>query len=389
MKPRVVFLDHVARLSGGEIALLRLVPALATAVDVHVILGEDGPLTERLRAAGISVEILALDTHLRDLRKDSIRPGALDARSLATMPSYIWRLRRRLRALDADLVHTNTLKAALYGGLAARLAGVPAIWHVRDRIADDYLPTSAIRLVRIASRLLPVAVVANSQATLETLPRSLHGAVLYNPVVPDSVEGPLVQRGQRGDEVTIGMPGRLAPWKGQTIFLEAFARAFRGEPVRARVIGAAMFGEEAYAAGLHRQAEELGIAAQVEFRGFREDIWSELAELDILVHCSLTPEPFGQVVLEGMAAGLPVVAANAGGPAELITDTLDGLLTTPGDAGELAIALRRLVDDPALRAHLAAGGRVTSLQFTPARTAQQLLKVYEGVLGRSLTGPST
>ena len=86
----------------------------------------------------------------------------------------------------------------------------------------------------------------------------------------------------------------------------------------------ALFGEDAYAHGLVEQAERLGIAEQIEFRGFREDIWAELAELDILVHCSVVPEPFGQVVLEGMAAGIPVIAADAGGPAELITNGVDG-----------------------------------------------------------------
>ena len=137
------------------------------------------------------------------------------------------RLSRRIRALDADIVHTNSLKAALYGGVAGRLARVPVVWHVRDRIADDYLPTSAVRLVRTASRFLPTAVVANSAATLATLPGHRRGRVRLQ---PDRSRCGGVTTGSEPSEqpttTTIGVVGRLAPWKGQHVFLDAFAEAF-------------------------------------------------------------------------------------------------------------------------------------------------------------------
>jgi glycosyltransferase involved in cell wall biosynthesis len=86
----------------------------------------------------------------------------------------------------------------------------------------------------------------------------------------------------------------------------------------------------------------------------------------------VTPEQIGQVVLEGMAAGLTVVASAAGGPAEVITNGIDGILTSPGDIGELAAALRRVHDDAALRAQLGAAVQERSREFTPERSAQQL-----------------
>src|SRR4051812_31738049 len=141
--PRVVFLGHVARMSGGEIALLRLVTAMAGHVEPIVILGEEGPLVERLRERGITTEVLPIDPKLRDVRKDTVRPTGRNLSTLPALASYVRRLRKRLKELEPDLVHTNTLKAALYGGLAAKLAGIPVVWHIRDRIADDYLPASA------------------------------------------------------------------------------------------------------------------------------------------------------------------------------------------------------------------------------------------------------
>ncbi len=379
---RVVFLGHVARLSGGEIALLRFLPALQAHADVRVILGEDGPLVERLRSLGIETEVLPMPERLRDLRRDSVRPSRLDLRALVDLPAYVQRLSRRIRELEADLVHTNTLKAAFYGAAAARLAHVPVVWHVRDRIAPDYLPRPAVTLVRALARLLPAAVIANSEETMRTLPHLRTARVVYNAVVPDAVEEASVAERPPGGAVTIGVIGRLAPWKGQHVFLEAFAEAFRGTETRGRVIGSDLFGEDAYAGSLRRRAAELGVADQVEFLGFREDVWAELRELDVLVHCSVTPEPFGQVVLEGMAAGVAVVATSAGGPAELITEGVDGLLTVPGDVGELAEALRRLAADSSLRQRLGAAARVRSRDFTPERTAQLVLETYEYVLRR-------
>ena len=101
-----------------------------------------------------------------------------------------------------------------------------------------------------------------------------------------------------------------------------------------------------------------GSVDRVVFRGFREDVWAELSQIHLLVHCSLIPEPFGQVVVEGMAAGVPVIAADAGGPAEIITHNVDGILTAPGDVAALAAAMRRIRDDASLRQALVSGGYV-------------------------------
>ena len=97
------------------------------------------------------------------------------------------------------------------------------------------------------------------------------------------------------------------------------------------LIGAPMFGEEEYERSLHRLADSLGLGERVRFRGFREDVWPELAGLDVLVHASTIPEPFGTVVLEGMAAGLAVIAPDQGGPAAVIEDGRTGRLFRMGD----------------------------------------------------------
>jgi glycosyltransferase involved in cell wall biosynthesis len=104
------------------------------------------------------------------------------------------------------------------------------------------------------------------------------------------------------------------------------------------------------------------------------------------VHSSTVPEPFGQVVIEGMAAGLPVLAAGAGGPAEVVRHDEDGLLYPPGDVGALAAALRRLAADEPARRRLGAAGRLTARRFRPEVAAERLMGVYDQVLGRASVG---
>ncbi|HEX2112355.1 MAG TPA: glycosyltransferase family 4 protein [Gaiellaceae bacterium] len=384
---RVVYVDHCAQLSGAEIALLRLLPALS-GIEAHVILAEDGPLVSRLLSAGVSVEVLPMREGARRLPRERVRPGPVQLARAAEVTAYAFRLARRLRRLRPDLVHTNSLKAAVYGSLAAKAARVPIVWHARDRISPDYLPSPAVTLVRAVGRIAPDAVVAVSDAALATLRDGRpEGALPPSFVVRDPIpRAPQVRR-DRESESRLGMVGRIAPWKGQHVFLEGFARAFGDGNERAVIIGAPLFGEEEdeYERSLRELAARLGVADRVEFAGFREDVWHELERLDVLVHASVIPEPGGQVVAEGMAAGLPVVAAAGGGPAEVIADEVTGLLFPPGDSEALADDLARLVSDPGLRRRLSEAARERARDFAPEAIAGQVMQVYRAVLAARAT----
>lgn len=385
LRPQVVFVGHVARLSGGELALLRTLPPLLPQITATVVLAETGPLVGALQELGVRVVVLPLGNRVRDARRTEVTTARVPWRDAWELASHVVRLARLLRSLHADVVHTNTLKAAVYGGLAGRLARVPVVWHVRDRIAPDYLPRSAVRLIRLLALLLPTAVIANSRSTLSTLPDprrwgGLRGTVVSNALVPDSVVRPAPPCDRSRGVLTIGVVGRLSPWKGQHVFLAALAAGFPQQAVRGRLIGSAMFGEEAYEEGLRVQIEALELTEAVELRGFREDVWAELAELDLAVHCSTLPEPFGQVVLEAMAAGVPIIASAEGGPAEIIRHGIDGWLVPPRDPAALAEAMQHLVGDEDLRARLVAEGRRTAATYTAERTSAGILEVYRSVL---------
>ena len=383
--PHVVVLDHVAQLSGGEIALLRLLPHLED-VELHVVLAEDGPLVRRLHRAGISVQVLALGEASRAMRRGALRFRVPPPRAVWDSVTYVGRLTRLLRRQRPDVVHANSLKSGLYGGLAAKAAGIPLVWHLHDRLDPDYLQRTACWLMRTAITRLATEVIANSESTASTLAEGTTATVVPS-ALPEELPTACEPRAAR--RLIFGLVGRLTPWKGQHLFLEAFARAFPDGNHGAVLVGAAMFGEEQYVRELEVLAEHLDIADRVCFRGFQDDIWHELAGIDVLVHASVIPEPFGQVVQEGMAMGLPVIAADAGGPAEFVRNDVTGLLVRMGDAEELVAAMQRLAGDLELRRRLGQSGRESCARFAPQLVAASVRKVYATALaskGRHAVG---
>lgn len=383
---RVLYLDHTATLSGGELALARLLGALdRTRVEPIVVLAEDGPLQELLRRESVETHVFPLSEKLRSVRKDSLGLAGLlgQLRSLGSIWRYGRWISRFARQRRADLIYSNSLKSDLYGVVAARLARVPIVWHVRDRIEVSYLPRMAVWLVRLLARHLPTCVVANSASTLATLRlgQEKPTAVIASGLTREHIERCWVPR--RSNPIPqIGIVGRLAPWKGQTVFLEAAALLLRGGfPARFLIAGSALFGEEAFERQLRDRAASPDLGDHVEFLGF-SDVPSVLRSLDVLVHASTTPEPFGQVIIEGMAAELPVIATDGGGAREIIENGRTGLLVPMGDAEALANALERLLAQPDWARSLAAAGRRHALEhFTVEKSARRSEALYEELVG--------
>lgn len=381
---RVLFFDHTAELGGAEIALADLVQHLDRArVEPTVLLGSAGPLQKRIENTA-PVHILAMDADLVKARRDSLGLRSLsNFSSVGRMCAYVLRLRRFIRQHRPDLFHTNSLKSAVLGGVAGRLAGTPVIWHIRDRISGDYLPRNAARAVRLLARFLPTFIVANSEATLQTL--DVPGTP--SAVVPSGVDLSRFSAkssddtgGPRDPEVrVVGLIGRICPWKGQHVFVEAAAAVHSRYPkVRFQIIGAALFTDQPYEQQIREMIEERGLTDVIELTGFRSDVDEAIRSLDIVVHASVLGEPFGQVIVQGMACRKPVIATNGGGVPEIVVDGETGLLVPMGDASAMAEAIGRLVADDATARRMGESGfRRVAERFTIGVTADKLTAIYE------------
>ena len=376
MSPRILFIDHAAVMGGAEWSLLDV--ARHFAAGSRVVLFEDGPFRARLEAAGVGVEVLDAPASVSRVRRQG---GVLhDVRSLPGVLKLARQVAKRARGYD--LLYANSQKAFIVAALAGRWARRPVVWQLRDLLTDAHFSDSHRRLVvRLANRWA-ARVLANSEATAAAFVAGGGKAgkvrVVHNGIAPEpfvSVERAEVgalrdELGLRGVPI-VGVFSRLAAWKGQHVLLEALA-AFPPD-VHALLVGTALFEEEAYAATLRRRAETLGLADRVHFLGFRDDIPALLHLVDVVVHTSTAPEPFGRVVVEGMLAGRPVVAAGAGGVLEIIEDGTTGLLVAPGEAGALAQAIDHLLSNPETARTLADAGQAAALErFSLARMLAEI-----------------
>ena len=391
---KVLFLDHTATLGGGELALLQIVANLdKNRYQPTVVLFSEGKLVARLEEAGIETQVMPLNSEVTETRKDSISPRSLlKVHTVKETLAFAFRLAQFIRKNNFDFVYTNSLKSDIIGGLAARLAGRPVIWHIRDRIDEDYLPLPVVRTFRALCRLVPDYVLANSDATMQTLrlPRQGRAATVYSGidaahcVVPDAVRGDVtapVAPQRPPTAPRIGLVGRISPWKGQHIFLQSAAQILKQFPdAKFQIVGAALFDEKGYEKEVRQMVCSLGLCDAVEFTGFRSDVPELMANLDILVHASTSGEPFGQVVVQGMAAGKPVVATNGGGIPEIVVDGLTGLLVPMSDADSMAAAISHLIREPALARQMGLMGRQRVLeQFTIDHTIFKVEQVFDAV----------
>ena len=386
----ILYVDHTAELGGAEVALLRLLEALdRSRFTPVVLLFSEGPLADRLRKMNVEVVVFALEADMVGASRNQLGSALLRPRKLIGMLAHLWRVARFLRARPFDLVHTTSLKADLIGGVAARLAFRPLLWHIHDRIADDYMPAKVVKVFRTLARRMPRFVVVNSEATKRTLlpfPESRISVV--HPGVPEELLAAAAEDSNAAPEIPIvGIVGRISPTKGQDIFLRAAALVAQRFPAaQFQIIGAPLFNHGSYELEVRKLADQLGLA-NVEFTGFCHDVNERIRNLTVLVHASPTPEPFGQVVVEAMAAGKAVVATDAGGIPEIVIDGDCGYLAPAGDHVAMAEKICTLLQDPARANAMGKRGRArVQAHFTAAQMARKTESVYETILGMKAAG---
>ncbi|MFJ9369845.1 glycosyltransferase family 4 protein [Nocardia sp. NPDC101769] len=386
---KAVFLAHTAAPSGAELATLRLLSAMPTG-RTAVLYTEDGPMLRLMAARGIETRVVtnSFDSRAMTIDKAGIRSLLMGATGLLRLG---WTLGATVRDLDATVLVAGSTKAMLMGAVAARRARVPLVWHVHDRVSRDYFGRVLALVIRVLGWVVARGVIANSRGTLASLYTWRRAAVVAYPGVefpPDNetaADESALSRESRpqeqrpAGETIIAVVGRLAPWKGQDLFLRALADV-KTLPREVFLVGGTFFDEEPYRAELEVHATALDLP--VTFTGHVDDPESYLRHADILVHCSVLPEPFGQVVVEGMRAGCAVIATRPGGPEEIVEPGVNGLLVTAGDRAELTRALDTLIADRELRVKLADAAWVRSRDFDVAESGRIVTDFLTGLPGK-------
>ena len=402
LKLRVVYLNPIGEMGGAEVALLNLLASLREATPqwkLYLVVSAEGSLSAKATNLGVTTHLLPFPASLTRLGDASAGGPAGDSVGRLSLlrqlvfasfgiAVYASRLRRLLRQLNPDIVHTNGFKMHLLGAVA-KPRGVPLIWHIHDYVSSRPLMA---RLMRLFRRRCSIAL-ANSNSVSEdvraacgdTLPvQTLYNGIdttVFSPHGPsldlDSLAGlPPAEQ----NPIKVGMLATFARWKGHHTFLRALSLLPADLPWRGYVIGRALYatsGSQHSKAELEALAEDLEISHRVGFTGFVTEPAAAIRALDIVVHASTEPEPFGLVIAEGMACRRAVIASASGGAAEIIDAGVNALSHSPGDAARLAEQIRSLATNGELRKRLGLAGRATVEQrFNRPRLAIELAPLY-------------
>jgi glycosyltransferase involved in cell wall biosynthesis len=276
-------------------------------------------------------------------------------------------------------------------GTWAAPRSTPVIWHVHDFVGLRPL------MPRLLNQVLHrcAGIIANSHSVARDLEATFARAPAVHPIYYAVDLNSFTPAGGRLDLdelagmkpppagiLRVGIVATMARWKGHEVFLRALS-LLRSEPIRGYVIGGPIYrtaGSQYSLDELRQMACALGLEKRVGFTGFVSDSAAAMRALDIVVHASVAPEPFGLAVAEAFACGRAVIASRGGGILEIIRENHNALAHRPGDACELAAAAARLAADPELRHRLGAAARKTAeSSFTRKRLAGDLMRLYQRV----------
>jgi glycosyltransferase involved in cell wall biosynthesis len=401
---RIVYLNPVGVIGGAERCLLAILGSLRETrpnADRHLIAATDGPLLSEARDLGVNVHLLPMPDAMAELGDFGFqgrgRLGTALALARRSLPAglatrrYLKQLRRTLQELQPTLVHSNGIKTHLLARLAVP-RGVPLVWHLHDFLS--FRPVVA-RMLRWASRRTRAAIAvsraveADARAVLGKLPIE----VVYN-AIDTAAFAPAPADGRRLDELAgwpnpapdtlrVGLIATYARWKGQDLFLKAIARLAPALDHRIRfyIIGGPIYRtlkSQFTESELRALAADLKIADRVGFIGFQADVAAIYRALDVVVHASTQPEPFGLTIVEAMACAKPVIVARTGGAAELFRPDHDAVGVPPGDDAALATAIQELIAHPERRQLLGNQARQTAVErFSRQRLGREVLAVYQ------------
>jgi glycosyltransferase involved in cell wall biosynthesis len=360
---------------------------------LHVINGEHYAGAERVQ----DLLALRLGSHGYDVRFACLKPGLFaEKRQAREAPIYgvsmrsradlsmCYRLARVVRAEQVRLVHTHTPRSALFGGLVARLARVPMVHHVHspaERDTESALRNARNGLVerlslREARRLIVVSGSLERHVRERGIAPERIRAIPNGVPAGEKVRLPYVP----GEPLRLGTVALFRPRKGIEVLLEAMAE-LRRSGIASTLHAVGPFETAEYERKVHELVTRLGLERDVHWTGFRSDMTAEFQRMHVFVLPSLFGEGMPMVVLEAMAAGLPVVSTRVEGIPQVVRDGQDGLLVEPGNARELAQALTVIARGERLTDAMGDSGRERQrTNFSDESMAAQVAAVYREVL---------
>jgi len=396
---RILFVCHDGDLFGSQQSLLLLLKNLPpNRFQCHVSIAKPGPLSERI-AEELPHVILAQHQRVQWIKHNARSRiqhwGDLIAITLGAI-SRVMTLADYITKHQIDLVHTNSL-VSLEGALAAKHTERPHVWHIRELFM---LPSPKLHMVlgrevtrqyvqKLSRKVFCISQAVQQQFTDMAEYTTEQFAVVYNALDDTLLNAPPKPKPfDAKSPLTLGYIGRLSEGKRFHDVVEALAVVKRQTPrAKFQLLVAGKFVDTDYETHIHQEIYRHDLTEHIRFLGYQHQVDKVYQAIDVLIMPSLN-EPFGRVVIEAMAYGVPCVAANSGGIPEIITDSSLGWLYPATQATELgAIILTLLKDRSPLAAVATAAQNMVQNRFSAATQAQQVMAYYDGILNDGSTAP--
>ncbi len=342
---QILFLDQSSGLGGAELCLLDI--ATDYAPTSLVALFAEGDFRDALVQRSIPNQLLT--NRPLNIRKDSRWFDSLG--SVAEIVKLVFRIAKLSKGFD--LIYANTQKAFVVGSIASAISRRPLVYHLHDILSPEHFSSTNLKVAITLANQFATLVIANSKATGQAFIDSGGKAslvkIIYNGFDPSrhaitsNIRQDLRQSLEIDSQFVVGCFSRLSPWKGQHVLIEALAKCPKS--VTVLLVGEALYGEDEYVKQLHQQVDELQLGDRIKFLGFRSDVPELMQACDVIAHTSITPEPFGRVIVEAMFSRRPIIATAAGGAMEIIESGKTGWLTTPSDVEDLTKAIHAIQQD--------------------------------------------
>jgi glycosyltransferase involved in cell wall biosynthesis len=359
----LLFVTHVGDPGGAEFKMMGLCESVTSSAEVLLL--QHGSLESILRERQIRFSVCPMPGAASEVRRDA---GWLEMlKAIPASLSMVPKISRKGRQFDVVICVSQ--KSFVLAVLAKPFMGRPILWFMNDILSTDHFNRWLIRFLIFVSRFGADHVVLNSMASLEFWERCggrtsrvsviyPAGALKRFEIDSEQIHG-YRQLFSPHKRPLVGMFGRIARWKGQEVFLRALAQL---PGVNGVIVGEAYFGDAIYEQEIKELAQRLGIESRLLFAGQLKDVMPAMAACDVVAHCSIAPEPFGQVIVQAMLAGTPVVASDGGGVREIVAHDETGQVTPRADDQALANAIRRYLDNPKWSRQLAEEARTRARQ---------------------------
>lgn len=299
----------------------------------------------------------------------------------------VLQISRLIKKEKIKIVHANT-STVISGAIAAKINGLPLIWHVHEVFSPLLIRHFLCRLIMsLADRVVVISKAVRNQFPPKAWPKIdiVYDGIDPEKLKPASSDFKQTVRDKLGinkEAPLIGMVGRFVPWKGQKTFIEACSLAKDEFPAAHFILAGQTFDElKPYTNSLEHLARKLNLA-NLHFKYWYKDSAELMNILDIVVHASERPEPFGLVVIEAMALEKPVIGT-IGGVREIITDDV-GLTVPAGDPVALSDAIKNLLINKQAAILMGRRGRKrVEKSFSIKQTVEKINNIYQDLIDRS------